>query len=148
MKLRVEGDERVIRTLTSAELIAEPVTEALRVIARDGQQVAQRGAPGSVGRTLQSEVRGFSAQVYSTHPAALPIEVGRRRGAPLPPLGAIARWAASRGITVEPFVLARSIAQRGIKGRFFLQAAREHIESRANRYLVDLGADIERRWHA
>lgn len=144
--IRVEGADRLQRKLRDPQVVAGPFGELLRTASREAQEVARRGAPGSVARSMQAEVHGLQAEVYSTHPAALPIEVGRRAGAPMPPPAALEAWARRHGITAAPFVLARAIARRGIKGRFFLRAARQHLERRLPAYLRELGRDIERRW--
>lgn len=148
MKLQLKGDEELRAALDPEALLAPAVSELLRVSSREAAQVARHGAPGSVARTIQSEVRGYQSKVYSTHAAALPIEVGRRAGAPPPPPGVIAEWARRKGIDASPFVLARSIARRGIKGRFFLRAASQHTARRLPSLLAEAFRDLQKRWQS
>ena|SRR5438105_3072394 len=58
------------------------------------------------------------------------MEEGRRPGAPMPPPEALARWVELKiGTGVDPFVIARSIARKGIKGRHMLERAVEASRS-------------------
>lgn len=53
-------------------------------------------------------------------------EWGRKPGGKMPPVTVIADWARRKGITVSAFVIARSIARKGTKGKFmFRDAARK-----------------------
>ena len=146
MKLRIDNVERVQRHLTDSNLWTVPMQSLLRTAGKEAQQVASQGQPQSVARSLSYEVHGFQATVISTLPVA--VEVGRRPGAPLPPLGAIAAWASRHGIAARPFVLARAIARRGVRGRFYMRAARQHLERRMPTLLREAGKDIERRWRS
>lgn len=52
------------------------------------------------------------------------MEEGRRPGSRMPPPDAIASWVATKlGPDVDPFVVARSIGRKGIKGKRMLQKA-------------------------
>ena len=54
------------------------------------------------------------------------MEMGRKPGGKMPPVSVIAAWAHRKGIMISAFVLARSIARKGIKGHFmFRNAARK-----------------------
>lgn len=66
----------------------------------------------------------------------------------MPPLAAIAAWAAERGIHAQPFVLARAIARRGVRGRFYMRATVDHLERRMPVYLGELSRAIARRWNS
>lgn len=145
-QIRVEGVERVQRHMLDTRLWTGPMQSMLRTAAREAQRVAAQGQPQSIARSLQSEVHGLQANVTSTMPAA--VEVGRRAGAPLPPTSAIAAWAMRHGISASPFVLARAIARRGTRGRFFMRAARQHLERRMPTLLSEAARDIERRWRS
>lgn len=146
VKLTLTGDRELRAKLSDNASIAGPAAEMLRRIGSDAERVAQSGAPDSIARTIHGTARGLQASVTSLHPAALPIEVGRRPGRPMPPLGPIGAWALRHGIQAHPYVLARAIARRGVRGRFFLRAARQHIENRLPRYLDDFAKDVQRRW--
>lgn len=146
--VRIVNAENVRRHLLDPSWWSKPVADALRDAVREGQDVAQRGAGDSIGRTIQSEAHGLQGAVYSLSAAALPVEVGRRPGAPPPPPGVIAAWAARRGITARPYVIARAISRRGIAGRFFMRAARQHMERRLPSVLGRAAGEIERRWRS
>lgn len=148
MSIRLEGDERLIRTLRDPDLIAAPTQGMLKRVGTSAQKVAQRGAPGSIARSIQSDVKSMSVEVFSTNPRAVPIEYGRRAGAPLPPIGAVRLWMQRRGIQGSPFVLARAIARRGVRGRFFMRAAQQHVQQSLSREADELGRDVEKRFNA
>lgn len=63
------------------------------------------------------------AQLTNSAPYAAVIEGGRRAGARMPPLGPIEAWANRKGIDIDPMMIARSIASRGIPGAFILRRA-------------------------
>ena len=87
MRVRIDNVERVQRHLTDSNLWTVPLQALLRTAGKEAQQVASQGQPQSVARSLSYEVHGLQATVTSTLPVA--VEVGRRPGAPLPPLGAM-----------------------------------------------------------
>ncbi len=63
------------------------------------------------------------AQLTNSAPYAAVIEGGRRAGARMPPLGPIEAWANRKGIDIDPLMIARAIASRGIPGAFILAQA-------------------------
>lgn len=147
-ELEVIGGERLRRHMTDPRLVTLPVTEMLHTAAKEGEKAAinrVRGMP-SVARTIHGDTRALNARVYSTHPSARFIEVGRKPGSKLPPPVVLARWAAERGIAISPFVLARAVARRGIKGRFFMRGGKSRMRTRWRQYLKGAAADIQRRW--
>lgn len=146
--LEVIGGEQLRRHMTDPRLVTLPVTEMLQTAAKEGEKVAISRVQGlpSVVRTIHSDSRSLNARVYSTHTAARHIEVGRKPGSRLPPVSVMARWAAERGIVADPFVLARAVARRGIKGRYFMRGARSRMKTRWRQYLKGAAADIQRRW--
>lgn len=115
------------------------------------QREAASGARGLGGipSSFVAESHGLSARIVSRHPGAFPMEVGRRPGAQMPPVEAITAWMSSHGITGSAYVIARAIARRGIRGRFYIRHARERLMSmelpRLARRATD---DIARAWSA
>lgn len=111
----------------------------LHDVAAFGHREAVQGARGlgGVPGSLTPAVQGLTASVISRHPGAFPGEVGRRPGARIPPLAAIAGWAARHGLEGLAFPIARAIARRGIKGRFFMRHARERLVNYEVPRLVD-----------
>lgn len=133
------------------ELIAPALTQLLTDAALLGTKVAREGAPRDTAaliRSIQSEVRPLSARVYTPLTYALTMEEGRRPGAKMPPPDALVGWIRRHGLTVSPFVLARSIARRGIRGRFFMKAAKQAVQGAMPRFISEAAARIQARWKA
>ena len=67
----------------------------------------------------------------------------------MPPPSALAGWAKRHGFGTSAgalFVLARSIARRGFKGRFFMRKGRRAVERRLPHVLKRAASDIEKSW--
>lgn len=106
--------------------------EIRHVTARTAQSVkaaAVVAAPQSSGAlrqgiTVTTSPRGSVATVRARARHAAAVSSGRRSGAKMPPRKALVEWAKSRGIDPKlAFVLARAIAQKGIRARPFLDEA-------------------------
>lgn len=146
--LRVEGVERVQRHLTDQRLVSVPLSDMLRTASKEAEDYAKNRVRSlqSVADSLHSESRGLHAAVFSTHPAALHVEVGRRPGT-MPPSAKLVAWALKRGIPRGAlFVISRAIARRGIRGRYFMRGAKSRMKTRWRQYLRAAAKDIERRW--
>ena len=128
-------------------LYGKPLEETLKVIADEAAVSAQRKSQlPSVALGIHSESRPLSASVKSTHPASGYIEVGRKPGS-FPPTGALRFWASKRNIPADSvFPIARAIARRGIRGRFFMRAAEGNAKRNWNKYLRSLDAGIRAKW--
>lgn len=121
--------------------IVRPAAE--RIIERGAPYIrdqARAGAPratGALASSLTVAGRGLEARVHSPLPRALPVEFGRRAGAPMPPA------AAFRG----GYPAALAVARRGIPGRFFLRRATDMFRNselpRLFRRAID---EIESAW--
>lgn len=143
--------EKVRRKLADAprELTGLPLSRFLSRAALFAERTAREGAPrdtSALTRSIVSEVRPPIARVFSTLNYAVPVEVGRRAGARMPPPDALVGWIRRHGLAMSPFVLARSIARRGIKGRFFMRAAKEATEKQLPNFLSSLSRDIGQEW--
>lgn len=135
-------------------LTPELYTDAMVKLVADGAVIAQREAreqastdTGALARSIASEAHGFSSRVYSTASYAGAVESGRRAGAGMPPPDALRGWMQRHGLGgVSPYVIARGIARRGVRGRFFMAKAARKLEQQ----LPELGRkaleDIGRRW--
>lgn len=148
MGVRFVGLNNVLRKMDAEYLIAPAVEEMLRDAASEGERVAREGAPSEVAARIHGEISSFHSNIVSMHPASAPIEYGRRPGAPMPPLSAIARWVAGRVPGAGVFVIARAIARRGVRGRFFMRAAERHLTTRSRAYAREASHTIEKRWRA
>lgn len=94
---------------------------------------------------------GEGAAVFNSAMYAGVIELGRRKGAAMPPIEQIARWAQRRlGMKYDDakkiaFVIARSIARRGLRGRFIMTdptAQREMARYFLEEFTKELGLEL------
>lgn len=127
--LRLVNAEKVQRRLQPST-IAGPLRQLLTAASLTAEAAAIRQAPrwkGHLKRDISSSVSPLQARVFTKREQVYyrVMEFGRRPGAKMPPPNSLRAWAASKGFTGSLFVLARSIARRGIKGRFFFKAGRE-----------------------
>ena len=129
-------------------LTGPPLAEFLNKASDHAKRTAAEGASGTAARSIQTEVRPTSARVYSLMSPArsTSIELGRPRGGPLLHPAALARWIKRVGYQQSPFVLARQIRRRGVKGRFFMKLAIESTRSRIPGLLSGMARDVERRF--
>lgn len=68
------------------------------------------------------------------------IESGRRKGAKMPPIEPIVRWARSRGIPTDNstiFLIRRAISRDGIKARPFMAYVMDEVDREWNDSLAD-----------
>lgn len=152
--LTVTGIADLVKKTSGDAVLRRPLAEMFRRLGITGEAHARRGAvehkdTGALARSLASESKDLSARVFSTLAYAKPVEEGRRAGAQMPPPNALVGWMRRHGLDgVSPFVIARAIARRGIKGRFFMKRALEALR-RDMPGLVDQAKDaIERAWTA
>lgn len=147
--ITVRGMEALRRKLGPA-LYERAMHDLLRDAALLGERVAREGAPrdtSALARSITHEVEPALARVYSTLGYAAVMELGRRPGARMPPLRALLPWMRRHGIPASAaFVLARAIAARGIRGRFFMRAARQAVERALPGLIARATRDVERRW--
>lgn len=126
----VTGVAPILAKLRPA-LYQPAIAELIQSAALLAERTARQGAPrdtAALARSITSEVQPFSARVYSTLSYAAVMEEGRRAGARMPPPQALAGWAARHGFAPGAvWALARAIARRGIRGRFFFRAARDAV---------------------
>lgn len=128
--IELRGLEGVLQRSTPGHLLEPAMDRLLRDAALYAERAAREGSPkdtGALARSFASEVRPGLARVYSPLVYAPVMELGRRPGARMPPPRALAGWARRHGLAGQEYVLARSIARRGIKGRFFLRKAAEGL---------------------
>jgi hypothetical protein len=103
----------------------------LRNLLTKAAEVAEIKAKNEAPKATTSMARGIIPKISTTkavvsNPRNLDyyhvMEKGRRPGGGMPPLAAIRRWAAVKGISQNAvYPIARAIARRGIKGRFFMR---------------------------
>lgn len=151
MSLSVEwrGVEALRRKLRP-ELVREPAARLIERAADFTTREVRAGAQevsANVARSFSAQVRPLSARVVSRHPGALPLEFGRRAGTKQPPLEALRSWAAARGLEEVLFPIARAIARRGIRGRFFARRTVQRLMAQElPRLLGRAVLEIRARW--
>lgn len=138
---------------TKYKLTQDETNQALVIAVSDaailGERVAKEGAPrdtAALARSIDSVHNGMEARVFSTLNYAAPVELGRQAGAAMPPPEALVGWLRRHGNFTTPYALARSIARRGIKGRFFMRAARKRVEDERHKLLDAAAVKIARMW--
>ena len=134
------------------ELWAPAIGLAISRVALGGERVAKEGAPKdtrALMRDIRADIRPLEAKVHPPRQLAYfkVMEHGRRPGRRMPPPRALFGWLRRHGIDQRAaFVVARAIGRRGIKGRFYMKAARKWMENRLPRELRTASAEIERRF--
>jgi hypothetical protein len=147
--LTVKLDERdlaMTQEKLRPELVTEPAAELVAQASAFAVREAREGARelGGIPASLVAEGRGLEAKVVSRHPGAVPMELGRRPGAAMPPPDALERYGHGLGI-----VIARAIARRGIRGRFFVRNARTKLRNTELPRLIEQAQRrIRARWGA
>ena len=146
---QVGGLPTLLRKYDSKIVLGAPLQTLLTRASLLGERHARENAPrdkGDLARDITSEVREIDARVFLRRDVLYyrVMEEGRRVGAPMPPIAPIAAWAARKGIDIPAFVLARAISRRGIKGRFFMRAARARVEKELPRLSREMGRDVEK----
>jgi len=132
---------------TKPKLYREPLATMFKELGTVAQATAIQRAPrytGALQQSIHLDVRPLSARVFSILNYALPVEVGRSRNRTPPPVGPLRRWANSKGINV--YALVKSIGRRGIKGRFFMRAARQAVERKLPFQLKIVEKKIAKNW--
>ena len=149
--VRIVGLEALRRKLAPA-LWERAVANLLRDAATLAEREARGQAPkdtSALARGITSEAKPTTARVYTTLAYARVMEEGRKPGGRMPPPDALRGWMRRHGMAnVAPFVLARAIARRGIKGRFFMRAAFQKVQRSMPALIERAGADIVRAWRA
>jgi len=130
-----------------------PIAKMFNMAAVIAERTARKGAPSDTGalkRSLTVETTPLSARVFSVLPYAIVMEQGRRPGARMPPPSALAGWARRHppkgGGKSSLFALARHIGKRGIKGRFFMKAAKDDVERQLPSLIDKAAREIANRW--
>lgn len=151
MTLEIVGMERLQKKLNDPGLILAPLGEMLQEAGRTGQQLAVQGIDGGTGvavRSINFEAGPTSMRLFSAMPRAraLNIDEGRPPNDPMLSLGPIIKW---RDAVAHPdlgIVIFRELRRRGVRGRFFMAAAKNGIQERLPQWLQALGTRINRRW--
>ncbi|HJR01841.1 MAG TPA: hypothetical protein VKA83_09430 [Methylomirabilota bacterium] len=127
-----------------------------------GVELVRQGTPRGVGAgglglrgATFTELRGVpgsrSQLISNPLPHVVPVELGRRPGAAMPPPGALVSWlvqkrSLSRDQAIRAsFPLARAIGRRGIPGRFMFRQAFQRLRPYVTRQFEACAARISAR---
>lgn len=151
LSAEVKGLEALQKKLRSP-LFKQPLRNLLSDAADIAEIKAKRAAPkdtSSMARNITPDVGSTKAKV--SLPRNLEyyhvMEFGRKPGGKLPPLPAIAAWARRKGISASAvFPIARAIARRGIKGRFFMRQAELAVNKAMPGLLRKMGEEVGLEW--
>ena len=121
--------KRMQRKLDENTLYRRPVEDLLREASEFALREARSNAQdlGGIPAALHAEAHGFMAKVTGRAPGMRIMEVGRKPlsvGGKFPPPSAFARF----GDASVQWAMARAVAVRGIKGRFFVRKARGKLQ--------------------
>lgn len=153
LSVEIQGLEELRRKLDGDRLLGKPVREAMEETLDLIEAEAKKGAsPHPADRQLAASIKSslapdpipLSGRVFTRHPAE-PIEEGTRPGR-FPPVAEIEKWVRSHGISVDAWIIARQIRQRGTKGLFFMKRAREVAQKKMPAIWKDAAKAIERDW--
>lgn len=120
--------------MTKAKLIGWRTKTALMVEREAKIQIRPHIDTGQAQSSIHTILRGDSAVVKPTAKHAEWIIKGRRPGSKMPPFqpgSSLNRWATKRGMT--PFLVARSIARKGIKSHPFMDTTYRIVKPQAER---------------
>ena len=148
LTVEIKGQEELQRKLQPGYLTASPLAGVLAAASANAQKVASVGVGGTAARSILSDVKPTSARVFSmmSDARATSIELGRDAGdTPVHP-DVLERWARRVGFSGSLYSLARGIARRGVKGRFFMQAAVRSTDALLPQLLRGMAVAVERKF--
>ena len=142
----VIGLDRLKRNLDN--LTGPPLAELLTGASSHAKKVAAEGVGGVAANSMMSEVRPGSARVFSLMASARTrsLEEGRRPGGALLHPDALQRWIRRVEYGLSPYVLAKQIQRRGVKGRFFMKAAVQSTQELLPGLIRDMARAVEGRF--
>jgi len=143
-----------LKKVTRPELVLGPTSRAIRDLSLLAERTSKAAAPADTGalrRSITAQIKPLSARIGDSRGLTY-FEVqerGRRPGQRMPPPSALAGWARRHGFETTQgalFVLARGIARRGFKGRFFMAKGRQAVEKALPGKLRKAIKEIEKSW--
>ncbi len=150
IEVAVEGITELVRQVNDPTLIGEPVAHLFTTAVREGAATARDAARSSrIAQSIIEDPQPMLGRIASTlpQPRANVLERGRKPDSTMPPVDVVAAWAAAKGIDAgAAFPIARAIARRGTKGRFFMRAARAHVRQIMPDLVREATREIVARW--
>lgn len=131
-------------------LLPEPVRRLLEDASKAAARAASGETPKDTGATARAWVAASTSMMASARnpmAAAAPLNYGRHSHK-MPPTSALLGWLDRHGIDRRSaFPIARAIARRGTRGRFFMQrAAQQMRNSELPRLMREAVQRIENIW--
>lgn len=155
VSIDIQGGEKLrgkIRSLATLGFIRAAIRDMTLFAEKEAKSNAPRDT-GALARDIRAEVKPLSGRVHM--PRNLEYfrvqEEGRKPGAKMPPPSELRGWARRHGFDTSPgalFILARAIARRGIKGRFYMRKAAQSTERALPSRLRKTAHQVEREWRA
>ena len=153
ISVTIQGLDK-LKKVTRPELVIGPMSRAIRDLSLLAERTSKAAAPvdtGALRRSITAQIKPLSARIGDTRDLTF-FEVqerGRRPGQRMPPPSALAGWARRHGFETTRgalFVLARGIARRGFRGRFFMAKGRQSVQKALPAKLKKASDQIERSW--
>lgn len=146
--VNVKGTEVILGKLSEVQKL-KPMHTLLTEAADIAKTTARANAPSFTGKLsggFVAEISPMSATVHTINEKyPVVMEGGRKPGGKMPPPKMLEQWARKHGIE-NTFILARSIAKRGIKGRFFRRKARAAVRKEMPRLIDRMASQVEAEW--
>lgn len=150
--VKIEGLDKIVKKLNDPTLIIGPLHRLLTDLGLLAQRIARQESPRdtvALARSIGLEVKPLLATVSTDLAYAPVMEFGRGAGKKMPPPGVLAGWMSRHNIPAKfEFVVARAIARRGIKGRFFMRKAADAVEAAKPNRLDAMGREIQQKWES
>ena len=154
IEAKVHGTEQLRKRMEIEGLVDEPLVEVLQDAAAIGQKAAVQGVDGGLGiavRSITRDVKPTQARVFTAMPRARArsIEQGRPSGVSIREiLPQLIRWreAGAVGHPDPAIVIAQEIKRRGVKGKHFMQAARDQVRRDLPRLVAQAARRVEENW--
>lgn len=147
--ITITGVPRIVARL-SPELYRPALTGMIADLAVIAQTAARAAAPKDTNagvRSIMADVQATQAVIGRGMLTYMRVmDQGRRPGAAMPPPQALAGWARRHGYSGSLFVLARSIARRGIRGRFFMQRGYQATVRALPAATAKFARDVQAAW--
>lgn len=159
VRITVEGMEHLLRMTDDQALLGPAMTGALTRSVIDIEGGQKRLAPVDRARlrgAITHQVDGSPLPKFARAGViggggtlgtyAEVMDQGRRPGSRMPPIAAIEGWLRRKGSNAPAFLVARSIARRGIAGKRFILGGYEQVRNNVDSHFARAARDIENRW--
>lgn len=150
MTLSVSFDERKmekIRAKLGPGLTLPPLKRLISDATKVAQEAAVDRAPTVLGSIIQRVITNpLVGKVAVSHPGGRAMEAGRKplaAGGKFPPPSAFAYITSDAG---QQFAIARAVARRGTKGRFFMKKAKAKAQRMLPQLAEKAAREIEGDW--